>query len=325
MKVLIIRFSSIGDIVLTSPVLRCIKEQVPDAEIHYLTKTVFSDLVKFNPHISTVHELKDELSPVLSVLKDIRFDVVIDLHNNLRSRRVKSALGVKSHAVQKENSLKWKMVNVRFMAKRSVPHIVERYLATARPLPIQDDGKGLELYIPADQEVALDTLPSTHRSGYVAFAIGAAHATKRMPVEQMVALCKEIAQPIVLIGGSDDQERASTIQMAIGPNVHDLTGKLSILRSASLIRQAKTVICHDSGAMHIACAFQKKTISIWGNTVRDFGFAPYQPNSKANISVHEVAGLKCRPCSKIGHNSCPKGHFQCMNRQDLSLIARETR
>lgn len=321
MKVLIIRFSSIGDVVLTSPLLRCIKEQVTNVELHYLTKAVFGELVSSNKHVDKVHLLEDDLSSVISALKLEGFDHIIDLHNNLRSKRIKSALGVKSTAVDKRNFLKWKMVNLRALARQRVPHIVERYLDAGKELGVNNDDKGMELFIPAEQTVPLSDLPESHRNGYIAFAIGAAHSTKRLTESLMIKLCEQIPKPIVLIGGPTDKERALAIQMAVGPRVHDATGEYSILRSASLLDQAEAVICHDSGAMHIACALRKRTISIWGSTVEDLGFGPYQPEVPQNSHSFQVEGLSCRPCSKIGHAQCPKGHFHCMEKQDLKRIA----
>jgi ADP-heptose:LPS heptosyltransferase len=320
MKLLVLRFSSIGDIVLTSPVLRCVKEQVPGVELHVATKSAFADLVRFNPHVSKVHELGEDLGALIQQLKAEGFDGVIDLHHNLRTARVKRALGVTAHSFNKLNIGKWLLVNLRIDRMPRV-HIVDRYLATVAHLGVKNDGRGLELFIPPDREVALEALPEPHRAGYMALAIGAAHATKRLPARKLIELAGLIQGPIVLIGGAEDREVARSIVSAVGGRVFDAAGRFDILGSASLIRRARTVIAHDSGAMHIAAAFQRPVVSIWGNTVPLFGMGPYIPLYPERAHLSEVNDLPCRPCSKIGHDHCPKGHFRCMEQQDLRRIA----
>ncbi len=320
MKVLLLRFSSIGDIVLTSPVLRCVKEQLKDAEVHFATKAAFADLVRFNPHASKVHELGDDLGALLTRLKQERFDAVIDLHHNLRTARIKRALGVPAHSFPKLNMEKWLLVNLRWDRMPRI-HIVDRYLSTVAHLGVKNDGKGLELFVPADRKVPPDALPATHRTGYTALAIGAAHATKRLPQHRLIELARLIEGPIVLIGGKEDQQVARAIGDAVGARVYDATGLYDILGSASLIEQARSVVAHDSGAMHIAAAFHRPVASIWGSTVPLFGMGPYIPLHPDRARISEVAGLACRPCSKIGFDRCPKGHFHCMERQGLARIA----
>ncbi|MBL7964259.1 MAG: glycosyltransferase family 9 protein [Flavobacteriales bacterium] len=320
MKLLLLRFSSIGDIVLTSPVLRCVKGQVKDVEIHFATKKSFADLVRYNPHVSAVHELGDDMSELIRRLKGERFDAVLDLHHNLRTSRIKRALGVPAHSFPKLNIEKWMLVNFRWDRMPPV-HIVDRYLSTAAHLGVKNDDRGLELFLPADREVPITSLPEPHQKGYTAMAIGAAHATKRLTPHRLIELAGLVQGPIVLIGGKEDQVVAGGIASAIGGRVYDATGKYDILASASLIRQARAVVAHDSGAMHIACAFGRPVVSIWGSTVPAFGMGPYQPQHPERAVISEVPGLGCRPCSKIGFDHCPKGHFHCMERQDLKRIA----
>lgn len=320
MKLLVLRFSSIGDIVLTSPVLRCVKEQVKDAEIHVATKSAFADLVRFNPHVARVHELGNDLGDLIRRLKDEGFDQVADLHHNLRTARVKRALGVPAHSFPKLNVQKWLLVNLK-VDRMPHMHIVDRYMSTVSHLGVKNDGKGLDLCIPPEREVPLTELPAQHRTGYTALAIGAAHATKRLPPHRLIELSRLIGGPLVIIGGVEDQAVARTIGDAVGARAFDATGRYDILGSASLIQRARGVIAHDSGAMHMAAALKKKVVSVWGNTVPAFGMGPYIPQQPELAHVAEVTGLPCRPCSKIGHDRCPKGHFRCMEKQDLRRIA----
>ncbi|MEO8591235.1 MAG: glycosyltransferase family 9 protein [Flavobacteriales bacterium] len=320
MKVLVLRFSSIGDIVLTSPVLRCVKQQVKDVELHVATKAAFVDLVAHSPHVDNVHALDEDLGELIPRLKAERFDTVIDLHHNLRTARIKRALGATAHSFPKLNIEKWLLVNLKIDRMPHV-HIVDRYLSTVASLGVKNDGQGLDLFIPPAREVDINTLPEPHRNGYTVLAIGAAHATKRLPERRLIELARLVEGPILLIGGTEDRTIASAIVSAVGGRVFDATGKYDILGSASLIKQARSVIAHDSGAMHIAAAFGKNVVSVWGNTVPAFGMGPYIPLHPQRAHIAEVVGLPCRPCSKIGYDQCPKGHFHCMEKQDLRTIA----
>lgn len=320
MKVLVLRFSSIGDIVLTTPVLRCLKQQVPGVEVHMATRRTFADLVVHSPHVDKVHALKDDLGDLIGRLKAERFDHVVDLHHNMRTLRIKSALGLKSTSFPKLNIEKWLLVNLRIDRMPKL-HIVDRYLSAVAHLGVKNDRQGLELFIPRDREVDLATLPEPHRAGYVALAIGAAHATKRLPPHKLVELAQRIEGPLVIIGGPDEVAVARTIADAVGARAFNAAGKYDLLGSASLIRQARSVVAHDSGAMHVACAFNRPVVCVWGNTVPAFGMGPYQPRSPHQAHSMEVPELDCRPCSKLGFEKCPKGHFHCMEKQDIGRIA----
>ena len=262
MKLLVIRFSSIGDILLTSPVVRAIKQQLKDVELHFLTKQAYRSLVEHSPHIDKLHVIEEDVNEVIPRLKEERFDLVVDLHHNLRSWRVKRALGVPAKSFPKLNVEKWWMVNFKRDRLPRV-HIVDRYMSTVEHLGVKNDGAGLELHVPGEKEIALSSLPEDHRSGYTALAIGALHYTKRLPEHRLIELAQLIEGPIVIIGGPDDRTIAGRIATAIGGRAYDATGKYDLLGSASLIRQANAVICHDSGAMHVAAAFKKKVISIF--------------------------------------------------------------
>ncbi len=327
-KILIIRFSSIGDIVLTTPVIRCIKEQKPDIEIHYLTKKSFSGILEHNLFITKIHVIekdvtssalrapspkekgrRNNLREVIGYLKKEKFDFIIDLHHNIRSTQVKMALGKPSSTFKKLNFKKWLLVNFKINQMPAI-HIVDRYMQTVESLGVKNDFKGLDYFVPKADEVNVSSLPISHQNGYVGFVIGAKHFTKQLPVEKIISICKKINHPIILMGGKEDDERATAIANSVGNKIYNACGKYNLNQSASLIKQATKIITHDTGLMHIAAAFKKEIISVWGNTVPDFGFTPYMPDAKSKIV--EVKNLSCRPCSKIGHDKCPKGHFKCM-------------
>jgi ADP-heptose:LPS heptosyltransferase len=324
-KVLVIRFSSIGDIVLTTPVVRAIKAQVDNVEVHYATKLQFKSIVEANPYLDKVHYLEDSLWDLIPNLKKERFDYIIDLHNNLRTRIIKTALGVKSSSYYKLNWEKWLMVNLK-INKLPAVHIVDRYLEAAAPLGIKTDSLGLDYFIQEKDEVPVDWLPPEFRNGFVAYAIGAQHGTKKLPVDRMIELCERINRPVVLLGGKEDFAVAQQVEAFFARSstsaayeeglrelgkktvIYNACGKFNLNQSASLIRQARYVFTHDTGLMHIAAAFRKEIFSIWGNTIPAFGMYPY----RTKFTIFENNRISCRPCSKIGFANCPRGHFKCM-------------
>ncbi len=314
-KFLIIRFSSIGDIVLTSPIVRALKEQKPECEIHYITKKSYAGIVENNPHINKVYSIENEIDEVINELKNENYDFVIDLHNNIRTLRLKKKLGLPSASFPKLNLKKFFLTNFKWNSLPDV-HIVERYAMTLESLNVKLDNKGLDYFIPEKDNVDLHDY--SVKSNFVAFSIGAQYQTKKLPVKKIIELISKINQQVVLLGGPEDCQEGKQIEDE-SDNIVNLTGKLNLNQSASVLKQASVVVCHDTGLMHIASAFNKKIVSIWGNTVTELGMYPYMPSNSSNFSVHEV-DLKCRPCSKIGFDKCPKKHFNCMNQQDLDDI-----
>ncbi|MTB49409.1 glycosyltransferase family 9 protein [Lewinella sp. W8] len=328
-KVLIIRFSSIGDIVLTTPVIRGVKQQA-GAEVHFLTKASFAAVLKGNPHLDRVWTIKKDISEIAAELVRENYDYLIDLHGNLRSLEVKTRLLVHAlrHLRPRPRTATFNKLNFRkFLLTRlginRMPdlHIVDRYLAAAARLGVRKDGHGLDYFIASEDEVHPEEVGLPPH--YLAFVIGAAHATKRLSEEQMATVCREFPAPVVLLGGP--AEAALGERLAEGnDHVHNACGKFSLGGSADLVRQAQVVLTHDTGLMHIAAAFRKPIISVWGNTVPDLGMYPYLPGAEAEEKERrqEITGLSCRPCSKIGFQACPKGHFRCiLDQSPADLVA----
>ncbi len=319
-KILVIRFSSIGDIVLTTPVVRCLKTQLPFSEIHYLTKEVYHPILVSNPYIDKILTLEEGLSNIAPKIRAEKYDYIVDLHHNLRTLSLTFRTGLKFHSFHKLNLEKWMMVNLK-INKLPKKHIVDRYFDTVKGLKVKNDLKGLDYFIPKHDEVPLNSLPECHRKGFIAFVIGARHNTKKLPVEKIISICKRIEMPIVLLGGEWDKANGDAISAAIGSKIFNAAGSFNLNQSASIIRHSKKVISHDTGLMHIASAFGKELISIWGSTIPEFGMSPYMPQCETLSHIVHVNDLKCRPCSKIGYERCPKTHFNCMNLIDEQTIA----
>ncbi len=314
-KILIIRFSSIGDIVLTTPVIRCLKLQLPQAEVHFLTKKAYHPVLKGNPYIDKFHLLSRDLSDLITELKVEKFSYIIDLHHNLRTKRIKLKLGIKAFSYNKLNVQKWLMVNFKLNLLPDV-HIVDRYLQTAKALNIRNDGKGLDYFFEKEHSLS-DILPSGFEQ-FIAIAIGAQHFTKRLPTYKFIEICRLAKVPVVLLGGQDDIKRGEEIALACDDSIYNACGKLTLDESAFVIKMSQRVISNDTGLMHIAAAFNKPVTSLWGNTIPEFGMYPYSPEPSSKIIENKE--LKCRPCSKIGYKKCPLGHFKCMEDLNTSDI-----
>lgn len=288
-------------------------------EIHYLTKKKFSTIVENNPYVSKVYTIEKSIEEVSSLLKKENYAVVIDLHKNIRSARLRSYLRKPVwFTFDKLNIAKWLLVKAKVNRMPNV-HVVDRYLATIEMLGIQNDGNGLDFFIPREDMVTKEQIPHTHRRGYIAVAVGAAHATKAIPVEKLISILKKVEQPLILLGDKNDYAKGEEIVKVLGEKVYNACGKYNINQSAAFIQGADAVLSCDTGLMHIASAFKKKIVSVWGSTVPQFGMYPYLPGKGSYFA--EVKGLKCRPCSKIGFKTCPKKHFDCMMKQDENRIA----
>jgi len=267
--------------------------------------------VQANPHIDKIHILEDDLKGFAEKLKDENFDFIADLQQSIRSKYIRNVIKVPSAGFPKINLRKWLLTSFKIDIMPDV-HVVDRYFKATSALGVVNDGKGLDYYIPPEDEFDLASLPADFREGFTAFVIGAKHATKRLPDHKIISICKKLDRPVILLGGPEDAGKAEIIAAACGPMILSMCGSLNLNQSASLVRQAQAVISHDTGLMHIAAAFRKKIISIWGNTVPTLGMYPYMPGDEEKSAIIEVNGLKCRPCSKLGYDRCPKGHFRCM-------------
>jgi len=317
LKFLIIRFSSIGDIILTTPVIRCLRKKYPQATIHYFTKKKFAGIVESNPYLDKIFLLEDNFNKAIQQIESEEYDYIIDLHHNLRTLRIKNLIrDIPFYSFNKLNIKKWIYTNFKINRMPHV-HIVDRYMATVRKLGVKNDGLGLDFFIPENEKVKESDIPFSHLHGYVAIAIGAAHNTKKLPVEKLKELVEKIKFPIILLGGKEDFANGERIAKSDPVKIYNACGRFSLNESADIIRNARLVISHDTGLMHIAAAFKKNILSVWGNTVPSFGMTPY----KTNYEVFQVNKLWCRPCSKTGFDKCPLGHFKCMNEQSMDLIA----
>ncbi len=337
MKILVIRFSSIGDIVLTTPVIRCLKNQIDDVEIHVLTKKKFSSLYKTNPYIDKVYEYDDSLKKNIEELKLENYDYIVDLQKNKRSLRVTRALHKPHSSFPKLNFKKFLLTTFKINLMPDI-HIVDRYFKAVEKLGVKNDYQGLDFFISEKNDYPLSELPEDFQKGYHAFVIGGTYKTKILPAVKIVEIIQKLNEPVILLGGPDDMERANEILDKISESQNlknsesqklsnsatqqliNLVGKINLEQSASIVKKAKSVLTNDTGLMHIAAAFHKNIVSVWGNTVPELGMYPYLPKEKEKCHIVECKDVKCRPCSKLGFKECPRKHFNCMMKIDCDDV-----
>lgn len=321
-RILIVRFSSIGDIVLTFPVVAAIKSLFPDCKIDYVTKKNFKVLLEGCPAIDEVFLLEGSLHALRRKINLAQYDAILDLHNNLRTRLLLGFHLKRVFRFPKNNLEKWLLTTFKIFPKKR-KHVVERYLSTLSGLESnwKIDTANNPYTIPSSAQFDIQARFSLVPKSYVAIAIGAQFATKRLPTDMLIDLVKKIAGPVLLLGGKEDQTASNAILDACqGQHLVSAVGLTTIHESAWLVKNARALVTHDTGLMHIGASFDVPLHVIWGNTIRDFGMYPYRLEQE-EVFQYEVSGLSCRPCSKIGHQSCPKGHFACMRNQDLTGIA----
>lgn len=315
-NILIIRFSSIGDIVLTTPIVRALKNQLEGAVcLHYITKKSYAGLVENNPHIDKVITIEKHVSEAKAELESVQYDYVIDLHSNLRSRQVKRIVKTLDFTIDKRNFAKWLYVNFK-REILPVGHIVERGFQAVSPLGVQDDGQGLDYFIPTEDQVEVIEISDVLANGFVSYAIGGQMAGKILPEDKILELCAKISKPIVLLGGPDDAQVGERISAAKPTNIFNACGKYNLNQSASILNQSEVVLSHDTGLMHIASALKKKVISLWFATTPQIGFAPWQPGEGSQMLE---ANCKKRPTSKLGNRGFEDG---CVFNIDLAAVAK---
>lgn len=329
-KILIIRLSSLGDILLSTPLISLLKKQFPEAQIDFLVKSEYAQLVKYHPALNRVIEFdaSDGFAGLRRLKKQLlkqHYRVVIDIHRNLRSRyltmganlfsgqRVR-VLKMKKNQLKRFLLVKFKINHYRRKGQRIIP-VWEKYIRAAASLGIAVENPGIQIYLQPDAEKKAEEYLGDLPPGKwtVAVAPGAKHFTKRWLPEYFVELIRRLHEKFalncILVGGEDDREVVEEILSMLPPGLAaPAAGKFSLTETAALLKKMELVISNDSGLMHLAAAFQKPTVAIFGSTVEELGFFPNNPNA----IVLENKGLACRPCSHIGRASCPKKHFRCM-------------
>ena len=311
-KILIIRFSSFGDIVLTFPFINSVKKSFPDTEIHFLTKLVYSDLTALHTGIdSTITFSNDSLTDLRKTIKENKYDFIFDIHNNLRSRFVTFFTNTKVLRYRKNNFKKLFYIVFGKNLFKSIIPVYEKYILAGK-IVFKDLSTD---YSTSDLKTGEG---KTFDSKYFVLAPSSKHFTKTLPSDKFYGIIKNYPYKKFIITGSDnetDRKICSEIESAFA-NVTNLCGKTDYKELARIVKYSEGVICNDSGLLHLAESLGKKVIVFFGSTVKEFGFFPQLKSTE----VYEINNLKCRPCTHIGKSYCPKGHFKCMNEININEI-----
>lgn len=262
-----------------------------------------------DPSIDHVHSFAGDLSATIRYLRKENFDHIVDLHRSIRSRRIKFALRKPNSSYQKD---RWPILLYTKYRIGKLPrnHTLDRYEAAIKPLGCELDGKGLDFYLPDEARKMASEIFAQHFSETpIAVVLGGNFQTKRWPKEYFLELLNSLKKPVLLLGGKSELEDANWISERLDVQHLNTVAQYDLLLSSALLEKARFVITHDTGLMHIATALGQTIFSIWGSTVPEIGFSPYK--AKKSIVI-ENKDLACRPCSKLGHSKCPKGHFKCM-------------
>lgn len=308
-NILVVRLSSLGDVILTTPFVRILKANFPNANIDFLVSSPFQDVFKYNPYINnlliynkqkTLKDISYWKQSIKNLLPENKYDLVFDLQNNFRSIHFTIGLSDKIFRMDKNRLAKLQMVCFKSIPK-DCEHIVERYLNTAKDFGLIHDEKGLDLIF--------DNKSTNIDSNLIAFAPGAKHFTKRWLPEYFITLAEYFINDgfEILLFGSRDEKYVCEYISSTNNKIHDLCGKFNILETAEKIRECKLIVTNDSAAMHIASAVNIPIVAIFGSTVPQFGFTPY----KAEFMINQK-DISCRPCTHIGRSKCPEKHFNCM-------------
>ena len=285
-----------------------------NAELHFLTKPAFASIMEHNPRLSKQWIFQKDDNKLIESLKAENFDLVFDLQKNLSSKKLISSLGLPHKTFDKKNIEKWLFVNFKY-PPLTIPHLVDRYYDA---FDLKNDGQGLEFFV--DPKAEEQEAKSDEK--YICIALGAAHQTKQIPDSIVMQICDRIKSKTYLLGGPGDKQKGDTIA-AEKSHVINCAGTFSIHQSAAKLNNAAVLVTGDTGLMHMAVGLSIPTIVLWGNTVPELGMSPYYGDKDIASFNHEVPGLSCRPCSKLGKKTCPKSHFNCMNKQNIELIVEQ--
>lgn len=328
-KIILFRLSSIGDIILTTPLIRCLKKTFPAVRIDFVIKKEYADLMQFNPHISEliVFDKSSGMNGLIKTRKYIiqeRYDFFIDIHKNFRSLIVKTASRIKhrksySKSIWKRTILIWFKINLF----KNVKPVYLKYFDTVQEIQVPYDGLGTEVFIPGEVMGKVDKMLVSHaidrNKEFITICPGATYWNKRWPAEKFMGLIELIDRKtgyqVILLGGPGDRELCQFIKNSTSVQVTDFSGRLSLLESGALLSKSHCVVTNDSGMMHLAQSQKTPVVAIFGATVKELGFFPLK--DKSIVIEHSVP---CRPCTHKGLDRCPRKHFKCMNSIEIKEV-----
>ena len=320
-KFLIIRFSSIGDVILTTPLIRCLRSQFPGSQIDFLVKKEFAVVLSGNPHISNIitFDKKDgrkELGRIRMQMQFTRYSMILDIQKNIRSMLI--CVGSRAGVAGYSKKLFARDLLIRFNINiyKEIKPVYLRYFEAVETLGVQYDAKGTEVF---PSQLELDNVNAILSQNHIpsgapllVVAPGAQWENKRWTTEGFATVsdtfCTQMGAYTILIGGPGDTEICNNVQLQMKTRSLNLAGKLSLMGSAALLGKAAMVFTNDTGMLHMAQAMKAPVVAVYGPTTRELGFFPLPDNSR--VAETEIS---CRPCTQKGLHECPKKHFRCMN------------
>jgi len=323
-----------GDIVLTTPVIRGLNRHFPDLKVDYLVKERFRDLIAYHPGVSRVRTIPTDLPfrQLIQLRSKIQssgeYDYLLDLHDNLRSKILTFLSRVPYARYNKNRFHRWLFIYWKIRTPQVEKYITNRYFETVESLGVQDDGEGLDFYFPADFQYSSPALQSRVEQFHgtenpLTVAPGAAWPTKIWIPDRFARTCErlitELNADIALLGGPGEQDLVNNLlsSVAVPRNrIHNFVGETTLLESARILRGARMHLANDSGLTHIATAFQTPVVVILGPTAKPTVFHP-------KYTRHEIVedeDLRCRPCTHMGRKRCPLGHFRCMRNIEVEDV-----
>ncbi len=314
MNILVIRLSSLGDVILTTPLLASIKAARPESRVSVLVKKAFADVFLGHPAVDEILIFEERgLFGWLGEIRRRRFDVCLDLHDNLRSAVWRTFSGAKRTVrYDKRTDERRILVRSKTSSPRLEPPVKERYLECLAVLGIPVKERRTSLHVAGAARLPEDWLREFGDAPLIGVAPGAAHATKRWLPERFAAaadsLAEKISGRVILLGTPSDDGPVREVLEYLKTPAQNFVGRTSLKEFMLLIRRCAVLLTNDSGAMHVAAAQGVPTAAVFGPTVRDFGFFPEEDCAEAV----EIGELYCRPCSLHGTERCPEGHFRCM-------------
>jgi ADP-heptose:LPS heptosyltransferase len=326
LKALVICGASISDVVFATPVIRALKVQLDDVEVHVLVETSAAFILDENPYVDQIHFFNPSFWESRKRLGVEKFEFVVNLREDWFARLLSFFIGKKTYSLKSLWWKKWLMVNLKIEQLPNT-HLVSRMMDTVEDLQVKQDELGLDYFIPEKDRVLLKWLPEAFHQGYYVFCIHASYNTRKLTVDRMIELCDKINKPIVVLGSSDDSATGELLSGFFGKSlsvsyeegllqlnkktiVYNGCGKFNFNQMASIVKQSRGVFTFDNEFIPIASAFKREIFGLWGNTILLFGRYPY----RTKFTVFENNRVTCRPCSTKGFDKCPKGHFKCMQR-----------
>jgi heptosyltransferase-2 len=321
MKCLVIIESSFRHLLLATPLIRCLKQQLQHSMVHIVIKETLKEVLAHHKYIDASYFFKKSPAELITTLQEEAYDKIIDLQNDSESKKLCKALKLPALAVSQHRFQKFVLTNLKWNVMPD-GHVVDQYFKTISTLGVKNDGKGLDFFISPHEETKQSDIPASHHAGYIALAIGSTHPTNKLSTYKLQEISQEVQHPIIIIGDKMDYSEGDAVAQVDPIKIYNACGKFTLQENADLLLKSRMVITYDSDYMQLAAALKKPIITIWGSTTPSLLKYVYYGDNYSIIKSNDVQveGLWCRPCTTVGKERCPQGHFKCMKMIDVQKL-----